>query len=100
MQDKISEHIIPFVTCIIISHNKPKYVCEVIDSVYKQTFSNWRAIVFDSGVLYDSGYFNNLQIMKDPRFMLIRSWETEEIKKSKDRLRRLQFLIFKRLSFR
>lgn len=83
MQDQIPEHVIPFVTWILISHNKPKYVCEAINSVYNQTFSDWRCIVVDSGVLYDSGYFDQQPAMKDARFTLIRSTETDEIKRTR-----------------
>jgi glycosyltransferase involved in cell wall biosynthesis len=71
---------IPFLTCLIISHNKPKYVCEAIGSISNQIFTNWRAIVIDSGVLYDSGYFDQLDFKKDSRFTLVRSLETDELK--------------------
>lgn len=73
----------PFFTCIVLSHNKPVHVAEALASLAAQTFSDWEAIVFDSGVLADRGFFSELAISKDPRFRLVRSWETEELRQSK-----------------
>jgi glycosyltransferase involved in cell wall biosynthesis len=73
----------PFISCILLSHNKPDNVGEAINSLLAQTFSDWEAIVFDSGVLHDQGFFSGLPAMKDPRFRLIRSWETEELRQTK-----------------
>ncbi|HTU90640.1 MAG TPA: glycosyltransferase [Gemmataceae bacterium] len=73
----------PFLSCILLSHNKADHVGEAIDSLLAQTFPDWEAVIFDSGVLYDQGFFSTLPAMKDPRFRLIRSWETEELRKSK-----------------
>jgi glycosyltransferase involved in cell wall biosynthesis len=73
----------PFISCILLSHDKPDHVGEAIDSLRAQTFRDWEAVVFDSGVLYDQGFFAALQAMKDPRFRLIRSWETEELRQTK-----------------
>jgi glycosyltransferase involved in cell wall biosynthesis len=66
-----------------LSHNKPDNVGEAINSLLAQTFSDWEAIVFDSGVLFDQGFFSDLPALEDPRFRLIRSWETEELQQSK-----------------
>jgi len=67
----------------VISHNKRRYVTEALASLAAQTFPNWEAIVFDSGVLYDRGFFNNLPFFDDPRFRLVRSWETDELRRTK-----------------
>jgi glycosyltransferase involved in cell wall biosynthesis len=75
--------IMPFISCILLSHNKPDNVGEAINSLLAQTFSDWEAIVFDSGVLFDQGFFSDLPALKDPRLRLIRSWETEELRQSK-----------------
>jgi glycosyltransferase involved in cell wall biosynthesis len=73
----------PLFTCIVISHNKPAYVTEALDSLARQTFSDWEAIVFDSGVLYDQGFFKDLALLADQRFRLVRSWETDELRRTK-----------------
>ncbi len=73
----------PFVSCIVLSHAKPKYVAEAINSLVAQTFADWEAVVFDSGLLYDQGFFATLPAMTDPRLRLVRSWETEAIRQSK-----------------
>ncbi len=73
----------PFFSCIVLSHNKPTHVAEAMGSLAAQTFADWEAVVFDSGVLYDSGFFDSLEVLKDPRFRLIRSWETEEIRRTR-----------------
>ena len=73
----------PFVSCIILSHDKAAFVGEAIASVAAQTFTDWEAIVFDSGTLYDRGFYESLPVMKDPRIRLVRSWETEELKNTK-----------------
>jgi hypothetical protein len=73
----------PLFTCIVISHNKSAHVTEALASLASQTFANWEAIVFDSGVLYDQGFFEGLSLSADPRFRLVRSWETDELRRSK-----------------
>jgi glycosyltransferase involved in cell wall biosynthesis len=73
----------PFFSCILLSHDKSAHVGEAIDSLVAQTFGDWEAVVFDSGVLYDRGFFSTLPAMKDPRIRLVRSWETEEIRQTK-----------------
>jgi len=73
----------PLFTCIVISHNKPAYVTEALASLAAQTFGDWEAIVFDSGVLYDRGFFDDLPFFDDPRFRLVRSWETDELRRTK-----------------
>jgi glycosyltransferase involved in cell wall biosynthesis len=73
----------PQLTCILVSHNKPAHVAEALASLAAQTFKDWEAIVFDSGVLFDQGFFNDLKLDADPRFRVIRSWETDEIRQTR-----------------
>jgi glycosyltransferase involved in cell wall biosynthesis len=73
----------PFFTCIVVSHNKPVHVAQALASLAGQTFGDWEAIVFDSGVLHDQGYFNDLALSADPRIRLVRSWETDELRNTK-----------------
>jgi glycosyltransferase involved in cell wall biosynthesis len=73
----------PLFTCIVISHNKPAYVTEALASLANQTFADWEAIVFDSGTLFDQGFFSSLELLADSRFRLVRSWETEELRRTK-----------------
>ncbi|HTU20965.1 MAG TPA: glycosyltransferase family A protein [Gemmataceae bacterium] len=73
----------PFFSCILLSHDKAAHVGEAIDSLLAQTFRDWEAVVMDSGVLHDRGFFSSLPAMKDPRIRLVRSWETEETRKTK-----------------
>lgn len=61
---------------IIVSHNKPKYVEEAIFSVWNQSFTDWQAIVYDSGVLWDQGFFEDK--FSDKRMLLCGSGETVE----------------------
>lgn len=67
------------ISCIIVSHNKPRFVLEAIRSVVDQTYADWQLVLIDSGVLFDQGFFAGLA---DPRIKLIRSWETEEMRES------------------
>jgi glycosyltransferase involved in cell wall biosynthesis len=73
----------PFLSCIVLSHNKEATVGQALDSLLAQTFPDWEAIVFDSGVLLDRGFFDTLPALKDPRFRLVRSWETEELRQTR-----------------
>jgi glycosyltransferase involved in cell wall biosynthesis len=76
-------HNSPFFTCIVISHDKPAHVAEALESLARQTFADWEAIVFDSGALYDAGFYETLAIRNDPRFRIVRSWETDELRRAK-----------------
>jgi hypothetical protein len=73
----------PVFTCIVLSHDKPDHVVEALASLACQTFPDWEAIVFDSGVLTDQGFFQQQPVCADPRVRLVRSWETEELRQSK-----------------
>jgi spore maturation protein CgeD len=67
------------ISVIIVSHNKPKFVRQAIDSVLNQTFQDWEAWLMDSGVLLNQGFFNDL---KDPRLKIIPSGEDRELAKN------------------
>jgi hypothetical protein len=71
------------VSCICVCHNKPDLTHEAIESIVHQTYSNWEAIVIDSGVLYDAGYYERFPWRNDPRIKLVRSGETEETRRKK-----------------
>lgn len=71
------------VTCICVCHNKPDLVREAIESILRQTHADWEAIVIDSGVLFDVGYYGQFPWRNEPRIRLIRSHETETIRRSK-----------------
>jgi glycosyltransferase involved in cell wall biosynthesis len=73
----------PFLTCIVLSHDKAAYVGDALNSLVAQTFPDWEAVVFDSGVLYDQGFFDHLPAARDPRIRLVRSWETDELRRIK-----------------
>jgi hypothetical protein len=75
--------IMPFLSCLVLSHDKAAYVGEAIGSLIAQTFGDWEAVVFDSGTLYDRGFFDRLPAAKGPRVRVVRSWETEELRKTK-----------------
>jgi spore maturation protein CgeD len=70
--------LMPAISCIVVSHNKPDLLLEAVESVRNQSWTDWQAIVVDSGVLYDRDFFSPLAWTHDPRFTLIRSTETEE----------------------
>ncbi len=73
----------PLFTCIVISHNKPAHVTEALASLAAQTFGDWEAIVFDSGVLYDRAFSTACRSSTIRRFRLVRSWETDELRRTK-----------------
>ena len=67
------------ISIIIVSHNKPDYVKQAVQSVLDQKFSDWEAVLVDSGVLLNQGFF---EYLKDPRFRIIPSGETKEMFKT------------------
>lgn len=71
------------VTCICVCHDKPDVTHEALRSIVDQTHTDWEAIIVDSGVLYDAGYYQKLPWLNDPRIRLIRSSETEETRRTK-----------------
>src|SRR5207247_5838639 len=68
------------VSCIAVCHNKPALTHEAIDSVRGQSYPHWELVVIDSGVLYDSGYYQRPEWEQDERIRIIRSTETEEMR--------------------
>jgi glycosyltransferase involved in cell wall biosynthesis len=72
----------PFFTCLVLSHNKPVQMTEAIASLLAQTFTDWEAVVVDSGVLYDQGFYDQSPVLRDRRFRLVRSAETEELRRT------------------
>jgi len=71
------------VSCICVCHDKPDLAHEAIQSIVDQTYADWQALIVDSGVLYDAGYYDRFGWRHDPRIHLIRSDETPELRKSK-----------------
>lgn len=66
------------ITCVLVSHDKPFYCKQAIDSVLKQSYLGWRLVVMDSGVLADQDYFQ----WDDERVKVVRTGETEDIRKT------------------
>lgn len=71
----------PDLSIIIVSHNKPEYVKEAVQSVLDQTHQDWEAFLIDSGVLLKQGFFDYL---KDKRIRVMPSGETPELAKTKN----------------
>jgi hypothetical protein len=51
--------------------------------VLSQTFADWQAILVDSGVLFDQGFFRKYPWVHDPRIQIVRSGETPEMRRRK-----------------
>jgi spore maturation protein CgeD len=64
------------ISIIILSHNKPVFVKEAIDSVLGQTHQDWEAVLIDSGVLLKKGFFD---YVNDSRVKIIGSEETPDM---------------------
>jgi hypothetical protein len=73
----------PPITIIIVSHDKPRLVGEAVNSVLRQSFTDWQAILFDSGPLHDQGFFQRFSWSSDPRVQIVRSPETPALRRSK-----------------
>ncbi len=73
----------PAMTVLIVSHNKPQLVGQAIASVLGQTFADWRAILIDSGDLYDQGFFAGSSWAGDKRLQIVRSDETPALRRRK-----------------
>lgn len=71
------------VTCIVCSHNKARYLPEAVASLLAQSWRDWQGILIDSGALIDAGFFQGQPWLDDPRLALLRSWETEETRRTK-----------------
>jgi GT2 family glycosyltransferase len=68
------------VSCICVCHNKPELAQEAIQSIVDQCYPHWEALVVDSGVLFDAGYYDRFPWRRDERVRLIRSEETADIR--------------------
>lgn len=66
---------------VIVSHNKPRFVKEAVQSVLEQTYSDWQGILMDSGVLLGQGFFDYLD---EPRLKVVPSGETPELARTKN----------------
>src|ERR1043166_3212174 len=66
----------PHFSIIIVSHNKPQLVRQAVQGVLDQTHGNWEAVLVDSGVLLNQGFFSYLS---DSRVRIIASGETPEM---------------------
>jgi GT2 family glycosyltransferase len=71
------------VSCICVCHNKPDTAAEAIQSIIDQSYPHWEALVVDSGVLFDAGYYDRFGWRNDRRVRLIRSTETQSIRRSR-----------------
>jgi glycosyltransferase involved in cell wall biosynthesis len=71
------------VSCLCVCHNKPDIIPEAIRSLLNQTYPDWEAVVVDSGVLYDTGYYDRFAWRSDPRIRLFRSHETAETRRTR-----------------
>lgn len=71
----------PDISVILVSHNKPKFVKEAVQSLLDQTYGNWEMVLVDSGVLLGQGFFDYL---KDARVTLMPSGETPEMAATKN----------------
>lgn len=61
------------ISVIILSHNKPKFVRQAVNSVLYQTFQDWEGWLVDSGALINQGFFDDMQ---DSRLKIAASGET------------------------
>jgi spore maturation protein CgeD len=66
----------PDISLIIVSHNKPVFVKEAVQSVLDQTHQNWEAVLVDSGILFEQKFFD---YVSDPRIKVMPSGETREL---------------------
>lgn len=64
------------VGCILISHNKPNFVFEALNSVLAQDYPYWQLLIVDTGSLAE------ILAVSDNRVQVIISEETEQIRKS------------------
>jgi hypothetical protein len=73
----------PPITVLIVSHDKPQLLPQAVESVLRQSFCDWQAVLIDSGMLYDQGYFASFPWADDPRLRIVRSPETPELRRCK-----------------
>lgn len=58
----------PFVSIIIPTFNRAHLICETLDSIVAQTYSNWECIVVDDGSTDETVTLVEKYILKDNRF--------------------------------
>jgi glycosyltransferase involved in cell wall biosynthesis len=63
------------ITCLLPSHNRPDGIRRSIASVLAQTYTDWQAIVLDSGAVKPE--------FDDPRVQVHQTGETEELRRYK-----------------
>jgi glycosyltransferase involved in cell wall biosynthesis len=73
----------PKISCLIVSHNKPDLLNEAVGTVLIQDMVDWEAIIMDSGMLFDSGYFFKQKWHKDKRIKVYKSGENEQLRQRK-----------------
>lgn len=61
----------PYFSIIIPVHNIAPYLCECLDSVLAQTFTDWEAICIDDGSADESGAILDEYAVNDERFRVI-----------------------------
>jgi GT2 family glycosyltransferase len=71
------------VTCICVCHDKSEFAHEAIQSIVEQSYPYWEALIVDSGMLFDRGYYDQFAWRNDARIRLIRSDETPALRRSK-----------------
>jgi spore maturation protein CgeD len=64
------------ISTLIVSHNKPRFVKEAVQSLLDQTHQDWEAVLVDSGILLNQGFFAYLN---DPRIKVVASGETPDM---------------------
>jgi glycosyltransferase EpsJ len=62
---------VPTVSIIVANYNKEKYLADALESVRRQTFTNWECIVVDDGSTDDSRKIIKRFVAKDPRFRAV-----------------------------
>lgn len=58
----------PLVSIIIPTYNRSKTICETLDSVISQTYSNWECIIIDDGSSDNTKELVDVYLEKDNRF--------------------------------
>lgn len=68
----VSSQQIPSVTIVVPCFNKASFIKETLDSVVKQTHTDWECIIVDDGSTDDSGLLAKSYQESDKRFTVIR----------------------------
>ncbi len=71
----------PDFSVIVLSHNKPRFAKQAVQTLLDQTHGNWEAVLMDSGVLLNQGFF---EYLKDPRIKIVATGETPDMPKTKN----------------